>query len=92
MNAIERAQRAKAILEDPIYQEAWDMTRMRLIESLEALSVEESAKAEDYRKCLKMLKGVRINLETMLNSGKLEAFRLEEARKRRDNPLRGIFR
>lgn len=92
MNALERASRAKALLDDPMLEEAFQITRMRLIEGLEALGTHETDKAEDFRKCLKLLKGLRLNLESAVNSGKLEAYRLEEERKRKDNPLRGIFR
>jgi hypothetical protein len=92
VNAIDRAQKAKAILDSPAWIEAFEMTRMRLIYGLEALDTSETEKAEDFRKCLKLLKGVRVNLETMLNTGKLEQFRLDEAQKRKDNPLRGLFR
>ncbi len=92
MNAIERAQRAHVLLNDPMLTEAFDMTRMRLLDGLERLETHETEKAEDFRKCLKLLKGVRMNLETAVNTGKLEQFRLEEEKRRRENPLRGIFR
>lgn len=92
MNAIERANKAKAVLESPAYQEAFDQVRARLIEGLEALPTAEVTKAEDFRKCLKLLKAVRQNMETAINTGKLEQFRLEEAEKRKNNPLRGLFR
>lgn len=92
MTPIERADKAKAILESPMFEEAFQITRLRLIEGMEALGTHETEKAEDFRKCLKLLKGVRQNLETAVNTGKLEAFRLEEDRKRKENPLRGIFR
>jgi hypothetical protein len=92
MNTIERAQRAQALLSDPMLEEAFQLTRLRLIEGLEALPTHETEKAEDFRKCLKMLKGVRTNLESAVNSGKLEQFRLDEAVERKKNPLRGIFR
>lgn len=92
MTPLERANRAQALLKDPMLEEAFQQTRFRLLEALEALPVGETDKAEDFRKCLKLLKGVRQNLETAVNSGKLEQFRLEEAQKRNKNPLRGLFR
>jgi hypothetical protein len=48
--------------------------------------------AEDFRKCLKLLKAVRLNLEGAIKSGQLEQFQMNELEKRRANPLRGIFR
>lgn len=92
MNAIERANKAKAVLESPAYQEAFDLVRMRLIEGIENCPVADVKKAEDFRLCLKLLKSVRMNMETAINTGKLEQFRLEEVEKRKSNPLRGLFR
>lgn len=92
MTPLERAQRAQSLLNDPMLTEAFEMTRMRLLEGLETLDTHETDKAEDFRKCLKLLKGVRLNLETAVNSGKLEAFRLKQEEERKKNPLRGIFR
>lgn len=92
MTPLERANRAASLLKDPMLEDAFQQTRFRLLEGLEALSVNETDKAEDFRKCLKLLRSVRQNLETAVNSGKLEQFRLEEAEKRAKNPLRGLFR
>ena len=92
MNAIERADKAKAILESPLFQEAFEIVRAALINGLEASPTADVANAEDFRKCLKLLKSVRLNLEVAINRGKLELFQLQEQEKRRKNPLRGIFR
>lgn len=92
MNAIDRANKAKAVLESPAFNDAFDQVRQRLMDGYEKCSLSEIDKAEDFRKCLKLLKAVRNNLEATINTGKLEAFRLEEAKKRELNPLRGIFR
>ncbi len=92
MNAIERANKAKAILESPLFQEAFEMVRQRLIAGIEDAPVAAVEQAEDFRKCLKLLRSVRQHLEATLNTGKLEAFQLQEAEKRKQNPLRGLFR
>ena len=95
MNAIERADKANAILTSPLFVEAFETVRQRLLEGLETLPLSDTAaiqSAEDFRRCLKLLKSVRMNLETAVNSGKLDAFRLHELDEKRKNPLRGIFR
>jgi len=92
MNPIDRANKAKAVLESPAYTEAYEIVRQILINGLEALPTSATAEAEDFRKCLKLLKAVRQNMETAINTGKLEQFKLDEQEKRRNNPLRGIFR
>jgi hypothetical protein len=92
MTPIDRAQKAKAVLESPIFSESFDLVRERLIQGLEALPTADVQGAESFRLCLKLLKSVRLNLETAINTGKLELFRLNEEEKRKKNPLRGIFR
>jgi hypothetical protein len=92
MNPIERADKAKAILESPLYQEAHDGVRAAIIERIEKCSLTDTQTAEDLRRCLKLLKDVRLNLEVMLNHGKLERFNLAQEQARAKNPLRNLFR
>lgn len=92
MTPIERAGKAKAILESPMFEEAFEVVRQRLISGIENAPVAAVEQAEDFRKCLKLLRSVRQHLEAAINTGKLEQFRLEEADKRKQNPLRGLFR
>jgi hypothetical protein len=92
VNSIERADKAKAILESPIYQEAHDAVRTAIIERIERCPLTDSQTAEDLRRCLKLLKDVRLNLEVMLNHGKVERFNLAKEQERAKNPLRNLFR
>lgn len=92
MTPIERASKAKAILESPMFDEAFEVVRQRLIAGIENAPVSAVEQAEDFRKCLKLLRSVRQHLEAAINTGKLEQFRLEEDAKRKQNPLRGLFR
>lgn len=89
---IDRAGKAKAILDSPIYQESWDNTRAAIIALIEKAPLSDHQTAEDLRRCLKLLRDVRANLELAMNQGKLASFRLEEEKKRRENPLRNFFR
>ena len=92
MNPIERADKAKAILESPIYQEAYDGVRAAIIDRIEKCSLTDTQTAEDLRRCLKLLKDVRLNMEVMLNHGKIEKFQLQQELERKKNPLRNLFR
>jgi len=56
------------------------------------MELSETETAEDLRRCLKLLRDVRANLELALNQGKIASFRLAEEEKRRTNPLRHLFR
>lgn len=89
---LDRANKAKAILESPVFDAAFNDTRNKLIAALENCTLTETQQAEDLRRCLRLLKAVRMNLERSVNSGKLEIFRLQETEKRKSNPLRNFFR
>lgn len=90
--ALDRAMKAKAIIENPMYGESYDMVRLAILDRIEKLPLTESGSAEDLRKCLKLLRDVKANLDVALNSGKIVEFNIAEAQKRSKNPLRGIFR
>lgn len=89
---LSRAQKAAAVLEAPAFIEAFASVRLAIIQRMEACSLSDTQTAEDLRRCLKLLRDVKLNLETAVNSGKLVAFRLAEDEKRRKNPLRNLFR
>jgi hypothetical protein len=91
MTPVERADKAKAILDSPLYQEAYDGVRAAIIERIEKCSLTDTQTAEDLRRCLKLLKDVRLNMEVMVNHGKIERFKLEQEQKPK-NPLRNLFR
>jgi hypothetical protein len=92
MNAMERANRAKAILEDPLYQESYELCRLAIHDRIEKLPLAEVGAAEDLRKCLRLLRDVRANMIEALNTGKVAAFRIAEDEKVKKNPLKGLFR
>lgn len=90
--ALERASRAKAILDNPLYAEAYDLCRLAIIDRIEKCPISDTATAEDLRKCLKLLRDVRANLAAALNSGKVDAFQIQQAEQQKKNPLRNFFR
>ncbi|MGH7745236.1 MAG: hypothetical protein ACREQ5_10625 [Candidatus Dormibacteria bacterium] len=88
----DRAVRATALLGDPLYRESWELTRAAIISLIEQTPLSEHDTAEDLRRCLKLLRDVRANLELVMNQGKIASFRLEEEKRRKANPLRSFFR
>ena len=89
---LDRATKATAILENPVYQEAWDSTRLAIIALIEKTPMSEVQTAEDLRRCLKLLRDVRLNLELFMKQGKVASFNLAAEKSRKDNPLRNLFR
>ena len=90
-DALDRATKAKAILESYVFVEAFSRTREKLIEALERCALTETQQADDLRRCMRLLKDVKTNLEQAINTGKLESFQLAQEEKRKRNPLRKFF-
>lgn len=90
--AIDRANRAKAILDNPMYDESFELVRAALHDAIEKCPQADTQSAEHFRKCLKLLRDVKANVTAALNTGKLDAFRIEQEVQAKKNPLRHIFR
>lgn len=90
--ALARASQAKAILDAPIYQDAYANCRAAIIALMEKTPLSETQTAEDLRRCLKLLRDVQANMAVAMSTGKLAEFRLAQEEARRKNPLRGLFR
>jgi hypothetical protein len=89
---IDRAVKAKAILDNPMYAQSFDMVRLSILNLIEKCPISDTESAENLRKCLKLLRDVRANLDAALNSGKIVQFDIAEAELKRKNPLRGFFK
>lgn len=92
---IDRANKAKAVLDSPIYQESYEMTRLAIISRIELCPLGDVAIAEDLRKCLRLLRDVLANLELTMSQGKLASFKLnqeEQARKGKAVDADDLFR
>lgn len=98
MNAsemVDRANKAQAVLSSPLYQESYDLCRKAILGRIEACPISDTQTAEDLRKCLKLLKDVRRNLEAVMSHGKLASFEIAQEEKRKKdglNTLKGFFR
>lgn len=94
MNAayvLERAHQAKAILDNPMYAEAYEMCRKAIIDRIEKCPLSDTPQAEDLRRCLKLLRDVQANMVHVLNTGKEAEIQIA-VEKRPKNPFRGLFR
>lgn len=89
---IDRANKAKALLDNPLFEESFEMVRLALHDSIERCSQADVQSAEHFRKCLKLLKDVKANVILALNDGKVESFRLAKEIEAKKNPLRNLFR
>jgi hypothetical protein len=89
---LDRANKAKALLDNPMFAESFEMVRLAIHAQIEACPLSETESAENLRKCLKLLRDVKMNLAATLESGKIVQFSLSQAAEKRKNPLKGFFR
>lgn len=61
---VERGAAAQALLQSPVYQEAWAEIRSAIHEKWESLGMSDQAKAQE----LKMLLGLLIDLQTIFET------------------------
>jgi hypothetical protein len=85
MNKIDRAQKAERILTDPEFIVAFDSTRHAIFEQIERTPLRDDEGLKHLRLCLKLLADVRANLTAVLNDGKVEEFRIEQAKREMPN-------
>lgn len=88
---IERGFRAKALIDNPLYAESFALVRQAYLDAIEKCSLTDVETVENLRKCLKLLRDVRAQVDQAVSSGKVELFRREQAEKRK-NPLFGLFK
>ena len=81
MNKIDRAQKAERILNDEIFQEAFESVRQALLQKFESAPVGDTDGIMKVRLCLKLLSDVRANLDAVLRDGKVEEFNIQEKKR-----------
>lgn len=74
---LDRANRARAIIDNPTYQESFDLVRQAIIEQWEATPIRDRDGAHELKLMLKLLGDTRANLERAIADGKLAAHELE---------------
>ena len=75
---VEQANLAKQILENPLWQEAWDQVIKPLEEGWQKTGTGESEKREMIYQFLRAMKSVKGIFETTLETGKLAERQLQE--------------
>lgn len=78
---LDRAARAQAILNNPTYQESFELVRQAIHEQWEATPVRDRDGAHELKLMLKLLGDVRANLDRAIADGKLAAHELEFRRR-----------
>lgn len=71
MTPQERTDRAKALLEDPIFQEAINVVREKYRDLIEETPVSDDGALLDIRKMLRLLRDVEEHIKTAAESGAL---------------------
>jgi hypothetical protein len=76
-----KADRAKALLEDPDLKEAFETCRERYRDLIEETPISDDGALLDIRKMLHLLKEVEKNLHAAIQKGTLEDFNANEQEK-----------
>lgn len=82
MNPLERGAHAEKLINDELLKESFEHLRLSYLKSLEDWPLDDTAGAERLRIALKVVQGVRNNLNTALRDGKVAQIKLEEERKK----------
>lgn len=86
-----RATKAKALIENPIFKEAFEGVRLAIIDRIERCPMQDNATAEELRKCLRLLKDVRQQVEAFIQDGKVVEFRLAQEREQQEKRRLGLI-
>lgn len=64
-----RGQRAKEILEDPIFVEAWEAVEREAIEALLAVPLDKASDLQAHQVRVLAVRGMRQELQTVIDNG-----------------------
>ncbi len=81
---VRRADQARQILDSPLWAEAWDAYRQRLIEIWEESKPDEVTLREEAKQLLRVAQAARRHLERIVVDGKVsaESIKIETERKK----------
>ena len=88
---LELSNQAKFLLEHPMFKRAMDGVHAAIIKRIEDCPLEDINAAEDLRKCLRLLKDVKANIEAYASHGKIVAFQLEQERREAERRKGGLI-
>lgn len=78
---LERAGRAEKLLADPLLIETFEMMRAQILTNIENAPVRDHEAVHEMHLMLKLLRGVRVNLEQAVRDGKVVIATLEQKRR-----------
>ncbi len=79
---LDRGARAKEILENELYREAWTSVEQALIQKWRDCPVRDKEGQHELKLMLKLLDDAKAHLERVMASGKLAESRLQELKRR----------
>lgn len=79
--ALERAGRAEKLVNDPMLIEAFELVRTQILKNIEDAPVRDRDGVHEMQLMLKLLRGVRANLEQAVRDGKVVLATLEQKRR-----------
>ena len=78
MTPIDRAERAKALLQDELLKQAFADIKKRLVDQLEATAIHDIDTQHEIALMLQLLKRVRTQLETYVGEGVVETHKTRQ--------------
>jgi hypothetical protein len=73
---ISKAIKAQALIDDPTLSEAFEQVRIALLERFESCPIRDREGQHEIKLMLKLLSDVRLNLVSVINSGKVIEYRV----------------
>lgn len=86
-----RGEKARMILENPVYDESWTKVREAIIKAWENAPIRDKEGQNELKLMLKLLVDARKNLETVMQTGKLARLQIEREESRLNSAIR-MFR
>jgi hypothetical protein len=74
--ALSRADKAKALLESEEFKNAFEAVKTSILERIESCPIRDTEGLHDLHLMLKLLKDVKANIESVINTGKVVQDRL----------------
>lgn len=79
--SLERAGKAEKLLNDSMLMEAFELVRTQILTNIENAPVRDRDGVHEMQLMLKLLRGVRVNLEQAVRDGKVVIATLEQKRR-----------
>ena len=87
-NDLERAQQAKQLLDNPVYQEAFENVRNAIVSAWSGAPIRDTEGHHELKLMLKLLTDLEANINRVLNDGKIAQIEIE----RQKQPLFNVFK